>query len=150
MSGFVTASKGTCTDKLTAKGSFHLPNIAKKCSRKYEKAEDPPPGKTGKTLPSICGTNTDYHSKHRNFDYMKLITDNFKNYDYSYDICRPTVCLFWGHNDVLPSVYVEFGATSTDTVTVTNTLGSTTSTLKWNILTQQIPCTATYRFLSWG
>jgi len=79
MSGFVTASKGECTDYLTAKG------------------------KTGKTLPSICGTNTDYH------------------------------------------MYVEFGATSTDTVTVTNTLGSTTSTLKWNILTQQIPCTASYR-----
>ena len=150
MSGFVTATKGTCTDYLTAKGSFHLPNIANKCYRKYEKAEDPPSGKTGKTLPSICGTNTDYHSKHWNFDDMNLITDNFKNDDYSNDICRPTVFLFWGHNDVLPSVYVEFGATSTDTVTVTNTLGSTTSTLKWNILTQQIPCTATYRFLSWG
>jgi len=79
MSGFVTASKGTCTDYLTAKG------------------------KTGKTIPSLCGTNTDYH------------------------------------------MYVEFGATSTDTVTVTNTLGSTSSTLKWNILTQQIPCTASYR-----
>ena len=47
------------------------------------------------------------------------------------------------------SVYVEFGATSTDTVTVTNTLGSTTSTLKWNILTQQIPCTASYRWSWW-
>merc|ERR1739844_440158 len=79
MSGFVTASKGTCTDYLTAKG------------------------KTGKTIPSLCGTNTDYH------------------------------------------MYVEFGAASTDTVTVTNTLGSTSSTLKWNILTQQIPCTASYR-----
>jgi len=79
MSGFVTATAGTCTDSFTAKG------------------------KTGKTIPSICGTNTDYH------------------------------------------MYVEFGATSTDTVTVTNTLGSTSSTLKWNILTQQIPCTASYR-----
>jgi len=79
MSGFVTTTKGACTDYLTAKG------------------------KTGKTIPSICGTNTDYH------------------------------------------MYVEFGATSTDTVTVTNTLGSTSSTLKWNILTQQIPCTASYR-----
>merc|ERR1712080_711263 len=79
MSGYVTMSPGACTDSFTAKGQ------------------------TGTTLPSICGTNTDYH------------------------------------------MYVEFGATSTDTVSLTHTLGSTTSTLKWNILAQQIPCTATYR-----
>ena len=42
-------------------------------------------------------------------------------------------------------VYVEFGATSSDTIALTHTLGSTTSTLKWNILAQQIPCTANYR-----
>jgi len=42
-------------------------------------------------------------------------------------------------------MYVEFGATSTDTISLTHTLGSTSSTLKWNILAQQIPCTATYR-----
>merc|ERR1719394_923036 len=79
MSGYVTTTNGVCTDSFTALGQ------------------------TGKTVPSICGTNTDYH------------------------------------------MYVEFGATSSDTVTVTNTLRSTTSTLKWNILTQQIPCTASYR-----
>ena len=43
------------------------------------------------------------------------------------------------------AVYVEFGATSSDTIALTHTLGSTTSTLKWNILAQQIPCTANYR-----
>merc|ERR1712113_1286908 len=81
MSGFVTATKGTCTDYLTAKG------------------------KTGKTLPSICGTNTDYH------------------------------------------MYVEFGATSTDTVTLTNTWTSTgiTTAKKYNILARQISCTATWK-----
>jgi hypothetical protein len=79
MSGFVTVTPGSCTDSFTALGS------------------------AGKSVPSICGTNTDYH------------------------------------------MYVEFGASSTDTVTLTHTLGSTTSTLKWNILAQQIPCTATYR-----
>jgi len=79
MSGYVTTTAGACTDSFTALGQ------------------------TGKTVPSICGTNTGYH------------------------------------------MYVEFGATSTDTIALTHTLGSTTSTLKWNILAQQIPCTATYR-----
>lgn len=79
MSGYVTTTNGECTDKFTALGQ------------------------TGKSIPSICGTNTDYH------------------------------------------MYVEFGAVSTDTITLTHTLGSTSSTLKWNILAQQIPCTATYR-----
>merc|ERR1719510_798904 len=37
MSGFVTTTAGACTDSFTALGQ------------------------TGKTLPSICGTNTDYH-----------------------------------------------------------------------------------------
>ena len=80
MSGYVTTTAGACTDSFTALG------------------------KAGKSIPTICGTNTDYH------------------------------------------MYVEFGATSTDTITLTNTLGSTTSTLKWNILAQQIPCTASYRY----
>ena len=80
MSGYVTTTAGECTDSFTALG------------------------KAGKSIPTICGTNTDYH------------------------------------------MYVEFGATSTDTITLTNTLGSTTSTLKWNILAQQIPCTASYRY----
>jgi len=79
MSGYVTLANGACTDSFTALGQ------------------------TGKTIPSICGTNTGYH------------------------------------------MYVEFGATSTDTISLTHTLGSTSSTLKWNILAQQIPCTATYR-----
>jgi hypothetical protein len=79
MSGYVTTTAGECTDSFTALGS------------------------AGKSVPSICGTNTDYH------------------------------------------MYVEFGASSTDTVTLTHTLGATTSTLKWNILAQQIPCTASYR-----
>ena len=74
-----TAPEGTCTDSFTALG------------------------KTGKSLPSICGTNTDYH------------------------------------------MYVEFGAAAADTITLTNTLGSTTSTLKWNILAQQISCSASSR-----
>ena len=43
-------------------------------------------------------------------------------------------------------VYVEFGALAADTIALTHTLGSTSSTLKWNILAQQIPCTATYRY----
>merc|ERR1712060_831953 len=79
MSGYVTTTAGACTDSFTALGQ------------------------TGKTVPSICGTNTGYH------------------------------------------MYVEFGALATDTISLTHTLGSTTSTLKWNILAQQIPCTATYR-----
>merc|ERR1711990_356464 len=79
MSGYVTTTAGACTDSFTALG------------------------RTGKTVPSICGTNTDYH------------------------------------------MYVEFGALAADTIALTHTLGSTSSTLKWNILAQQIPCTATYR-----
>jgi len=42
-------------------------------------------------------------------------------------------------------MYVEFGATSTDTISVTNTYGSTTTAKTFNILARQISCTATYR-----
>ena len=45
-------------------------------------------------------------------------------------------------------MYVEFGATSTDTVTVTNTYSSDglTTAKKFNILARQISCTAEWRF----
>jgi len=42
-------------------------------------------------------------------------------------------------------MYVEFGATSTDTISLTTTYGSTSSTLKWNILARQIACTASWK-----
>jgi len=42
-------------------------------------------------------------------------------------------------------MYVEFGATSADTVTLTNTWGSTTTAKTFNILARQISCTATYK-----
>ena len=44
-------------------------------------------------------------------------------------------------------VYAEFGATSTDTATVTFTYGSTTTAKTFNILLRQISCTATWRFV---
>ena len=94
-------------------------------------------GQTGKTLPSICGTNTDYHSKYHSSCtlklYISLIIDTLPKSAKSLSLTF-----------TFP-VYVEFGATSTDTISLTHTLGSTTSTLKWNILAQQIPCTANYR-----
>merc|ERR1712051_384357 len=42
-------------------------------------------------------------------------------------------------------MYVEFGATSTDTVKLTITYGSTTTVKTWNILSRQISCTATWK-----
>merc|ERR1712117_396834 len=42
-------------------------------------------------------------------------------------------------------MYAEFGATSTDTATVTFTYGSTTTAKTFNILLRQISCTATWR-----
>ena len=44
-------------------------------------------------------------------------------------------------------MYVEFGATSTDTVTVTNTYSSSglTTAKTFNILARQISCTAEWR-----
>jgi len=42
-------------------------------------------------------------------------------------------------------MYVEFGATSTDTVKLTITYGSTTTAKTWNILSRQISCTATWK-----
>merc|ERR1711936_464429 len=74
MSGYVTLANGACTDSFTALGQ------------------------TGKTIPSICGTNTGYH------------------------------------------MYVEFGATSTDTITLTNTYvsGGLTTAKTFNILARQI------------
>ena len=44
-------------------------------------------------------------------------------------------------------VYVEFGATSTDTITITNTYrsGGLTTAKTFNILARQISCTATWK-----
>merc|ERR1719310_2241632 len=42
-------------------------------------------------------------------------------------------------------MYVEFGATSTDTISITNTYGSTTTAKTFNILARQISCTASYK-----
>jgi len=42
-------------------------------------------------------------------------------------------------------MYVEFGATSTDTITLTNTYASTTSAKTFNILARQISCTARWK-----
>ena len=43
------------------------------------------------------------------------------------------------------AVYVEFGATSTDTVGLTFTYGSTTTAKTFNVLARQVSCTATWR-----
>ena len=42
-------------------------------------------------------------------------------------------------------VYAEFGAISTDSISVTFTYGSTTSAKTWNVLLRQISCTASYK-----
>ena len=42
-------------------------------------------------------------------------------------------------------VYVEFGATATDTITLTNTWGDITTAKTYNILARQIACTATWK-----
>ena len=51
--------------------------------------------------------------------------------------CKLCICL----------VYVEFGATSTDTITITNTYrsGGLTTAKTFNILARQISCTATWK-----
>merc|ERR1719410_929611 len=55
----------------------------------------------------------------------------------------PTIC---GTNTGY-HMYVEFGTTSTDTVTLTNTwaTGGLTTAKNYNILARQIPCTADYK-----
>jgi len=53
----------------------------------------------------------------------------------------PTIC---GTNTGY-HMYTEFGATSTDTVGLTVTYGSTTTAKTWNILTRQIACTADWK-----
>jgi len=53
----------------------------------------------------------------------------------------PTIC---GTNTGY-HMYTEFGATSTDTVGLTVTYGSTTTAKTWNILTRQIACTANWK-----
>ena len=42
-------------------------------------------------------------------------------------------------------MYAEFGTSDTDTVSVTVTYASTTSAKKFNVLTRQISCTATWK-----
>ena len=46
-------------------------------------------------------------------------------------------------------MYAEFGASSTDTISLTFTYGSTTSAKTWNVLLRQIPCTASYKWVPW-
>merc|ERR1712079_910255 len=53
----------------------------------------------------------------------------------------PSIC---GTNTAY-HMYVEFGATSTDTIAITNTYGSTTTAKTFNILARQISCTASYK-----
>merc|ERR1712113_185271 len=53
----------------------------------------------------------------------------------------PSIC---GTNTAY-HMYVEFGATSTDTISITNTYGSTTTAKTFNILARQISCTASYK-----
>ena len=78
-------------------------------------------GQTGVDPPSICGTNTGYHSK--------LVRK---------EPSRSKYCF---------SVYTEFGATSTDTITMTLTWGSSgyTTAKTYNILARQISCTASWK-----
>ena len=82
-----------------------------------------------------CIDNQHHNNKTRIGCQSQLWDRNF------YFLLRAFLFTFISHS----SVYVEFGATSSDTIALTHTLGSTTSTLKWNILAQQIPCTANYR-----
>ena len=101
-SGFATATTvSTCTDTLAVTGQ------------------------TGVDPPSICGTNTGYHSK--------------------LDKCIPKVLLIFNGNLFL--VYAEFGATSTDSISMTLTYGSSglTTAKTFNILARQISCTATWK-----
>jgi hypothetical protein len=42
-------------------------------------------------------------------------------------------------------VYTEFGASSTDTISLTVTYGSTTTAKLWNILLRQISCTVSWK-----
>ena len=74
-------------------------------------------GQSGVNPPTICGTNTGYHSKT------------------SRDVHSPTS---------LYSVYVEFGAAAGDTITLTNTFTDLTAK-SWNILARQIACTASWK-----
>ena len=79
-------------------------------------------GQTGKNPPNICGTNTGYHSKKSSLNVFEIINEHF-------------------------SVYVEFGATSTDSITLTNTYvsGGLTTAKTFNILARQIACTASWK-----
>merc|ERR1719250_267170 len=53
----------------------------------------------------------------------------------------PTVCgTMTGYH-----MYTEFGTTSTDTITLTLTYGSTTTAKTWNLLLRQISCDATWK-----
>ena len=45
------------------------------------------------------------------------------------------------------AVYAEFGASATDTISLTFTYGSTTSAKTWNVLLRQIACTASYKWV---
>ena len=78
-------------------------------------------GGSGKNPPAICGTNTGYHSEIIVFIYLS------------------TFFL------TILQVYVEFGASATDSVTLTHTYGDTT-TKSWNILARQIACTAAWKY----
>ena len=77
------------------------------------------PGQTGTDPPAICGTNSGYHSELKHISQLFLFC----------------------------AVYAEFGGSSTDTISLTFTYGSTTSAKTWNVLLRQIACTASYKWV---
>ena len=91
----VAATRGACTDSFAAAGQ------------------------TSVNPPTICGTNTGYHSN------------------------AGLYCFYHSHISHC-SVYVEFGAAAADSITLTNTFADLTAK-SWNILARQISCTAAWK-----
>ena len=99
-SGLTVATGGVCTDTFVVEGQ------------------------TGNNPPTICGTNTGYHSK------------------ITISVLRPPLTL-------LLSVYAEFGTTSTDNVKLTFSFNDL-SAKSFNILTRQISCTSPWKWVGLG
>merc|ERR1719228_1955664 len=109
--------------------SSYTPTSTGSCEIKVSKCSD-----------DVCQLRIDFQTMSGFAASVGVCTDSFAAAGQT-GIDPPSVC---GTNTGY-HMYTEFGATSTDTITLTITYGSTTTAKTWNVLLRQISCSATWK-----
>merc|ERR1712106_1077232 len=100
---------------------------------------------TTNTCGSTISTNTTYI---RNSGYPSTYTPSSTgSCSFTINKCAADICQLRIDFQTMKGyhMYTEFGTTSTDTIKVTLTYGSTTTAKTWNLLVRQISCDATWK-----